>query len=312
VTPAVLAGSANVPLAQAIASQLGVALVPRILERFPDGEVHVEVQKSVCGDDVCLVQPTGPPVDGNLLELMLLADACRRDGSRRLTAVVPYFGYARQDRRARGREAVGARLVADLFRVGRFERILAVDLHSPSLEGFFEMPVEALTAVPLLAEAARPFVGEQTVVVAPDLGAAKLADRYGRLLDCPVAVVHKTRLTGSEVSARGVSGNVQGRRAILVDDMVSTGATIEAASRALEAAGALPGSTVVASHGLFCGDALERLAATGVAQLIVTDSLPGPSRAPLPIRIVRIGGLLATAIERLHADRPVANRLPSA
>ena len=305
----ILTGSANVPLAEAIAKRLAVTLVPRTLERFPDGEMHVEVQRSVCGDDVYLVQPTGPPVDGNLLELMLLADACRRDGARRLTAVVPYLGYARHDRRARGREAIGARLVADLFQVGRFERTVAVDLHSPALEGFFAMPVEHLTAVPLLAEAARPFAGAQSVVVAPDLGAAKLADRYGQLLGSPVAVVHKTRLSGTEVSVHGVSGNVRGRKALVVDDMISTGATIDAAVRALGAAGALPGSTVVVTHGLFCGSALERLAAAGIEQLIVSDSLPAPPRSSVPIQTVAIGGLLASAIERLHRGRSVADLL---
>jgi ribose-phosphate pyrophosphokinase len=168
-----------------------------------------------------------------------------------------------------------------------------------------------LTAVPLLAEAVRPFAGERSIVVAPDLGAAKLADRYGRLLGCPVAVVHKTRLTGTEVSVHGVSGDVRGRRALVVDDMISTGATIEAAVRALGAAGAVRGSTVAATHGLFCGTAVERLAAAGVEQLIVTNSLPAPARSPLPIRVVPIDGLLASAIGRLHADRSVIDLLAS-
>ena len=309
--PVILTGSANVPLAEAVARRLAVTLMPRTLERFPDGEAHVEVQRSVGGDDVYLIQPTGPPADGNLLELLLLADACRRDGARRLTAVVPYLGYARQDRRTRGREAIGARLIADMLHVGRFERMVAVDLHSPSLEGFFEMPVEPLTAVPLLAEALRPFAGEQSVIVAPDLGAAKLADRYGRLLGCPVAVVHKTRLTGTEVSVQGVTGDVRGRRTLVVDDMISTGATIEAAVRALGAAGAAPGSTVAATHGLFCGSALERLAAAGVEQLIVTDSLPVRPRSSLPIQVVPIDGLLASVIDRLHADRSAMDLLAS-
>jgi ribose-phosphate pyrophosphokinase len=224
--------------------------------------------------------------------------------------VVPYLGYARQDRRVTGREPVGARLVADLIATSGFDRVVAIDVHSPSIEGFFSLPMERLTAVPLLAEALRRSrVDSNGVVVAPDLGAARLADRYSRLLDLPVAIVHKTRVSGREVAVRGVSGDVQGRQPLIVDDMISTGGTIEAASRALAAAGSLPVAAVAATHALLVGDAVERLAAIGARRIIVTDSLPVPPSPRLPLEIVPVGPLLARTISHLHEGRSLADLL---
>jgi ribose-phosphate pyrophosphokinase len=223
---------------------------------------------------------------------------------------MPYFGYARQDRRTTEREAVGARLIADLIRAGGFDRVVAIDLHSAALEGFFSIPLEHLTAVPLLAQSLGRFpLAGNGVVVAPDLGAAKLADRYARVLGLPVAIVHKTRISGREVSVQSITGNVDGRQPIIVDDMISTGATIEAATRALAAAGALPVAAVVATHGLFVADAGERLAAVGARRLIVTDSVPPPSGLPLPLEVVSVAPVLARAIECLHEDRSLADRV---
>ncbi len=304
----VFSGTANVPLAEAVAARLGLRLGDRLLEHFPDGEMQVQVRESVRGDDVYVVQPTGPPVGEHLLELLLLADACRRAGADHITAVVPYFGYARQDRRASGREPVGARVVADLLRAAGLDRVVAVDLHSPALEGFFSLPLEHLTAVPLLAESLRHSgVGVSGVVVAPDLGAARLADRYARLLDLPVAIVHKTRVSGREVSVHGVSGNVEGRQPLIVDDMISTGGTIEAASRALAAAGSLPAAAVAATHGLFVSGAEERLAAVGARRVIVTDSVAPPPGLRLKLEVVSVAPMLARAIQHLHEDRSLAD-----
>ena len=228
----IFSGSGGLSLAGAVAGQLELQLGKRDLERFPDGECHVRVLESVRGQDVYFVVSTGPPVEANLVELLLLSDACRRAGAARLTAVIPYFGYARQDRRASGRESVGARLIADLLEAGGLDRVVTIDLHSPALEGFFSLPIEHLTAVPLLAEAlGHSGVGANGVVVAPDLGAARLADRYAKLLELPVAIVHKTRISGREVAVHGVSGDVEGRQPLIVDDMISTGGTIEAAAR---------------------------------------------------------------------------------
>jgi len=304
----VFSGSAQPRLAAAVAAALEVGLGKRDLERFPDGECRARILDSVRGNDVYLLQPTSPPVEANLVELLLLADACRRAGAARLTGLVPYFGYARQDRRAGGREPVGARLVADCMRAGGLDRVVTVDLHSDALEGFFSMPLEHLTAVPLLAEALRPWaVGGGAVVVAPDLGAARLADRYASLLELPVAIVHKTRVSGREVMTRGVTGNVEGRQPLIVDDMISTGGTLEAAARALAAAGSLPVAAVAATHALLVGGAEERLTALGARRVIVTDSVAFPESPDLPLEVVSIAPLLAKAIRQLHEDRSLAD-----
>jgi ribose-phosphate pyrophosphokinase len=299
----IFSGTANQPLAQTIADQLGTHLGHTTLRRFPDGEIHVQLEESVRGQDVYLVQSTGAPVGENLLELLLLSDACRRAGAARLTGIIPYFGYARQDRRASGREPVGARLIADVLKSGGLHRVVAVDLHTASLEGFFPFPLEHLTAVPLLAEAVRPQVPHDSIIISPDLGAVKLAERYARLLDLPMAVVHKSRLSGEEVEARGIVGEVKGRSPVVVDDMISTGGTVEAAVKALLAAGALPEVTVVASHALLVGPAARRLKDLPINSLVTTDSLAVPEGFPVPLQVVSLGPLLAEATRRLSQEQ---------
>lgn len=303
----ILSGSANLPLAESIAKKLGVQLARLILERFPDSELHVDVQESVRGYDVYIIQPSCPRVDEHLLELLLIADACERAGAARLTAVVPYFGYARQDRRGRGREPVSARVIADLIRTGGLERVVVVDLHSAAIEGAFSIPLEHLTAVPMLAEAVRPWIAARTVIVAPDLGAVKLAERYGRLLQLPVAIVHKTRVSGEEVTVQAILGEVKGQSVLIVDDMISTGGTVEAAIKALLAAGCASDFTVVASHALFVGSAVERFRRLAVRRFFVTDSVPVPTDVSLPVQVVSLAPLLAEIIERLHNNRSLGD-----
>jgi ribose-phosphate pyrophosphokinase len=206
-TLTVIAGSANVPLAANISAALGVTPCERRIQRFADGELHVEIDESIRGHDVYVIEPTNLPVDEHVMELLFLADACRRAGAARLTAVVPDFGYARQDRRASGREAIAARVMADLIEAAGFARVVAIDLHAAAIEGFFHIPVEHLSAARLLAEAVH--TTNDMVIVAPDLGAVKLAERYQAFLHVPVVVVHKTRLSGSEVSLRGIIGQDQ-------------------------------------------------------------------------------------------------------
>ena len=306
----IFSGSANPPLAEAIARNLGVSLGRVVLQRFPDGELHVEIQESVRGHDVYFIQPTSLPVETHLLELLFLADACRRAGAAHLTAVIPYFGYARQDRRASGREPVSARLVADLLQASGLQRVVAVDLHTTALEGFFRIPVEHLSAVPLLAEAVRPTLLANTVIVSPDLGAVKLAERYARLLQLPLAIVHKTRLSGEEVRVQRIVGDVRGRVPIVVDDMVSTGGTIQAAIQALLAAGCVSENlTVIASHGLFVGPAQARVRAMPIHQVYVTDSVARPASEPLSLQVVSLESLLAETISRLHNQRSLSDLL---
>jgi len=287
-----MAGRSNPALAKATAGELGKPLAGTKLHSFPDGELHVEIEESLRGRDVYLLQSTSPLVETHLLELVLLTDACRRAGAARLTAVLPYFGYARQDRRASGREAVGARVVADLLEAARLDRVVAVDLHSGALEGFFSTPLEHLSAVPTLVDAARPVVGAHAVVVAPDLGATKLAERYA--------------MSGEEVHVRRITGEVFDRSPIVVDDMISTGGTIAAAVTALREAHCRTEISVVATHGLFVGSAVERLSQLGLRALIVSDSVARarilqeePETMP-ELRIVSLGPLLADAIWSLH------------
>jgi ribose-phosphate pyrophosphokinase len=297
----VVAGSANPALAEKIAGAVGVNLTGRILERFPDGELHIELQESVRGSDVYIVQATCPPVDEHLLELLLLADGCRRAGAMFLTAVIPYFGYARQDRRAHGREPLGARLIADLISASGLQRVVAVDLHSQAIESAFAAPVEHLSAVSLLAEVLRPSLRENAVIVSPDLGAVKMAERYAKLLDRPVAIIHKTRLTGEEVSVQRIVGDVCDKEVLVIDDMISTGGTIEKAIKALLEAGcSRSGIRVAATHPLLVGPAAERLGRLPIQQIYASDSVPAPERFPLPLQAVSLAPLLAATIQRLH------------
>ena len=224
-----------------------------------------------------LIQATSPPADVDLIELLLLADACWRDGAERLTAVVPYLGDARQDRRV-GRWSLGARVAADLIGTSGVDCVVPVDAHPPAVEGFFSCPIEYLTAVPLLARATMKAVRDDSVVVAPDLGAVKRARENGRILKLPTAFVHKTRLDGGTVEATAVIGDVRGRAPIVVDDILSTGATIEAAVTAARAAGAVDPVTVAATHSLLVGRARDILPALRLAAII--SATPSPWTCP--------------------------------
>ncbi|MGE5762622.1 MAG: ribose-phosphate diphosphokinase [Mycobacterium leprae] len=304
----IVAGTAHRSLAADVASVLGCALTACQVERFPDGELRPGVA-NVRGDDVYVVQPTGPSVNEHVIELLLLLDACRRAGAERLTAVVPYFGYARQDRRGRTGEALGARVVADALVSAGAQRLVVVDPHTVALEAICSVPVESLSAAPVLAAALEPLIGEDAVVVAPDLGAVKLAERFAALLGRPVAVVRKTRVSGASVRVEDLVGDVHDRAAVVVDDMISTGGTIEAAVRLLLARRASTHIVVSATHGLLVGPACDRLAAVGVQRLLVTDSLPTVPSPRVPLETHTIATLLADAIGRLHRNEDLADLL---
>ena len=304
----IVAGTANPVLARALAATLGAQLTGCEVERFPDGELRPAVEE-VRDDDVYVVQPTAPPVNEHLVELLLLLDACRRAGAGRVTAVVPYFAYARQDRRSRAGQAVAARVVADLVASAGAERLVVVDPHTLALEAMSAIPVEMLTAVPVLAAAVGKTVEREAVVVAPDLGAVKLAERYASLLELPVAIVRKSRLTGTKVHAEELVGDVSGRRAVVVDDMISTGGTVEAAVQLLVARGADPHVVVAAAHGLLVGACAERLRDLPLRRLLVTDTVAPTSGLPLPVEVCSVAPLLADAIGRLHRHEPLHDLL---
>ena len=307
---AVFAGPASERLGKEVCEELRVSPVGCVFTRFPDGEIQVEVLESVRGRDVFLLQSTSPPVEQHLMELLLLADACRRAGAGRLIGVIPYFGYARQDRRI-GRRSFGARVAADIIGTAGFDRLMVIDAHTAAIEGFFNIPIDHLTAVPLLARAAAPSMRDHSIVVAPDLGAVKLAREYARLLDAPMAFVHKTRLDGTAVEAHGVIGEVRNRAPLIVDDMLSTGATIEAAIEALRAAGAVEPMAVSVTHALLVGQARELLRRLPLTRVIAANTVANQRPEP-KLEITSIAPLIATAIRRAHRDESLADlRVPA-
>jgi ribose-phosphate pyrophosphokinase len=307
----VLAGPAHPRLAAALARELRVTPLPHLLTQSDDGERLVRVDELARGRSVIIVQPIASPVGDSLLELLLLADACWRVGAARVAAAVPYLGYLRQDRRTRAGEALGCRVVADVLGTGRFDPLFIVDPHAPGVEAAFRCPVEMLTAAPLLMDPIREQVGirEQTgvesVIVAPDLGATKLARRYARSLRLPMAIVYKERLGPSEVRAQHIIGDVAGRRPVIVDDMISTGGTVAAASELLLAQGARPEIVVLATHGLFAGPAIERLRSLPLVKVVVTDSVAQPASLPFPCEVVSVAPLLAEAVSGTRARESI-------
>lgn len=297
----VLAGSSHPELASSLAQSLGSRLVHRTLDRFPDGEQRVQLRDDVRDREVYVVQSLIAPIGDHLLELLLLADACRRGGAKQVTGVIPYLAYARQDRREVEGMPLGARVVADALG-GALDRLISVDLHSAGVEGCFSLPVEHVSCAALLADAVRPGSAE-AVVVSPDLGGAKRAERFARALGLPVAIIHKSRRSGSEVSVQGVVGEVEGRAAIIVDDIVSTAGTIEAAVGALLGAGATKDITVCATHGLFVGPAGDRLRPLPIRRIVVTDTLPRSPSAPAITEVISTAALVAETIRKLHGAK---------
>lgn len=293
----ILTGRANPGLANLVAQRLGVPLGNLQIDDFPDGELHIELKETVQGHDVYIIQPTSPPVAKSLLELLLVSDACHRGGALQVTAVTPYFGYARQDRRVR-REPISARLVADLFSTAHLRRVLIVDLHNPLVEGFFTSTLEHLSAIPVLADTVR--ASGSSVVVSPDLGGVNLAGRYATALGLPLAIIHKERISGEEVIVHAITGNVKGKFPLIVDDMISTGGTIEAAANALLAAGCEPSISIAATHGLLAGPAVSKLERIPIRQFCLTNSVVTPSAGTLPIEVVDLSFLLAEAIRRIY------------
>jgi ribose-phosphate pyrophosphokinase len=302
-----LAGSASRFLAAGVERDLGHRFAASTIERFPDGEVFVCLEEPVRGQNVILLAATAPPVNDHLVELLALADACRRADAARIVAIVPYFGYARSDRRDGRRTPIMASLVAELAERAGIDHVVTLDVHTPAVEGFFRIPVDNLTAVPVLATALADHATSALrngVIVAPDLGAVRLANQYATKLKLPVAVCHKRRLDGAEVSVGRITGDVTGHRCIIIDDMISTGGTIVESVRVLNEAGASQEHIVAATHAVLVPGALDKMSDAGVVALFVTDSIEPRAEiaAPLKPAVVSVAPLLATAIRRLLDD----------
>jgi ribose-phosphate pyrophosphokinase len=297
------AGSAHPKLAAAIARELRMPLGTSTVQRFPDGELLVELQETVRGREVFLVQPTCPPVNDHLVELLAFADACRRAAAARVTAIVPYFGYARADKRQGRRVPITASMVADLMQSVGIQQVVTLDLHAAQIEGFFSIPVESLSARRMLVEALRPHIGKDTVVVSPDTGRVPMATEYAHALGLPVVVLHKRRESGTETVVTHVVGDVANKACLVIDDMIATGGTLARSIEALLAAGAQPNILIAATHGLFVPPAREVLMGyPSVRAVFVADTMPVDMAGWDRLHVVAVAPLLAEVIRRIQAD----------
>ena len=300
-------GNANRALAREIAAHLGVPLGDALVGTFKDGEIRVQIRENIRGQDVFILQPTCRPVNEHLMELLILIDAAKRASAARITAVVPYYGYARQERKTAGREPISAKLVANLITVAGADRVLTVDLHAPAIEGFFDIPVDHLRAGPILADYFKQRVEPPVVVVAPDEGAVeraiKLQTRLGS--DAGLAILIKHRPEPDRAEVVGMVGDVRGRTAILIDDLISTGGTLIEAAEYLLAQGA---RTVLggAVHAVFSESAARRLSASVLEEIVVTNTIPVSKGASDRITVLSVAPLLAEAILRIHENRSLS------
>jgi len=302
-----MTGTANPQLAANIAGELGQALCETTVRRFADGEIFVRIDENVRGRDVFVIQPTNPPAE-NLLELLLLIDAARRASAARVTAVVPYYGYSRQDRKDQPRVSIAAKLVANLIVAAGADRMITIDFHQHQLQGFFDIPVDHLYAAPVFMQHYRSRDLDNLVVVATDVGAAKMARGYAKRLGSGFAIIDKRRPSPNVAEVVNVVGEVNGKRCIIPDDMVDTAGTMANAVRALRERGATE-IFCIATHALLSGPAVERLAAAEVAEVTVTDTIaiPEEKRRGLPSLVtVSVANLLARAIESTHYNRSVS------
>lgn len=294
----ILSGSVSQKLAVATAQRLGAEIGQCSVTRFPDTEVNVQLNEPVRERRVFIVQSSCPPVDQHVMEVLAIADACRRAAASSITWIAPYFGYARSDKRRDGRTPIMGRLVADFAERAGIDHLIAVDLHSQQVEGFFHIPVENLSAVPAIADALKPHLEPESVIVSPDAGRVKMASAYASRMGCPVAVLHKERLNGRKTAVSRIVGEVRARPCVIIDDMISTGGTINNAVEALIRAGAAGNFIVAASHGVFTSEARKNLNHPAIRQIIVTDSIPvSPDDWP-QVKIVSLAPILAGAIRR--------------
>ncbi len=304
-----IGGRAHPQLASAIARYLNIPLAALEVADFPDGEISVKLNQNIRGRDVFLIQPTGPPVNENLVELLILIDACKRASAERITAVLPYFGYARQDRKDAGRVPITSKLVANLITKAGADRVMAMDLHAAQIQGFFDIPVDHLFAAPILDEyfTSLNIPDDQLVIISPDEGSIKRVLQHVAHLGGSLAIVDKRRSSALHTrQANLIGGPIEGKTALIFDDMISTAGSIVGSVNIAKQLGAAK-VYVSASHGVFSGPAAERLAAAPIEEIVITDSLPIAQAMRLPnMRVISIAPLLGEAIRRIHRNESVS------
>jgi ribose-phosphate pyrophosphokinase len=306
----VFTGSANPTLARAIAQELGTGLAEASVKRFSDSEIHLQILENVRGADVFVVQPTCTPVETNLMEVLLMMDALKRASAQRITAVLPYYGYARQDRKDRPRMPISAKLVARLLETAGADRILGLDLHAAQIQGFFEIPVDHLFALPVFIDHFRPAAvagrGDITIV-SPDAGGVERARAFAKRLSAPLAIIDKRRTEVNVAEVMHIIGDVEDQHCIMVDDLIDTGGTLVKGAEALMAAGA-KSVRASATHAVFSGQAIERIEKSVISEVVVTDSIPlrSDARECSRIKVLSVAQLLAQAIQSIHEDGSVS------
>jgi ribose-phosphate pyrophosphokinase len=304
----VFSGTANRGLADKVCREIGVVLGDARLVEFPDGEILTKIETDVRGRDVFVIQPTSYPVNHNIMELLIFLDALRRASAKRITAVLPYYGYARQDRKDEGRTPITAKLVANLITSAGADRVITVDLHASQIQGFFDIPVDHLTAEPVICKHYKTKKLDNAIMVSPDVGNTKRAIHFTQRLNLPLAIIEKRRTSGSDAKAANLIGDVKGKTVIMVDDMISTAGTMVEAAKLVKDKGAEQ-VLVGATHAVLAGPAVERLKSAPVDEIVVTDTIPVREAAlkELPrLKVLSVAGLLGKAIHRIHRDESVS------
>lgn len=302
----VFSGNANLELAKKICNYLKITLGEAEVNRFSDGEIRIKINQDVRGRDVFIVQPTSPPVNENLMELLVLIDVIKRASARRITAVTPYYGYARQDRKDKPRVPITAKLVANLITVAGANRVLTMDLHAGQIQGFFDIPLDHLFAINVFMEYFEKKRLLNLVVVSPDVGGVKMARAYAKELKAGLAVVDKRRVNDREAEVMNIMGEVKGKNVCIVDDLIETAGTLVEAVTALKSAGA-KAVYAAATHPVLSGPAIERIKKSELEELIVTDTIPIDKKKMIPkIKILSVAPLLGKAIERIHNEESIS------
>ncbi len=299
-------GTSTPALASQVARHLGVPLAHGTVSQFPDGETRIMIEESVRGADCYIVQSTSAPVNHNLMELLVLIDALRRASAWRINAVIPYFGYARQDKKVQAREPITAKLVANLLEKAGADRVISIDLHAGQIQGFFDVPFDHLTALPILGDHLKNTDLTDSIVVSPDVGRAIEARRLANYLNVPLAMLYKRRKSPTDIEVTHVIGEVEGTRPIIIDDMISTAGTMRQGIEALLRLGVQPDIRVAATHPVFTPPAAERLAHPAIAGLYVTDTVPLKQDVP-KVEVLSVAPLLAKAIHNVHQHTSVSS-----